>query len=348
MKYFENKNYNSLEIVGLQGSYAWKELMQEPEKSMRFSYICSHDEKKYIEQLWNSFVPAVEDGSVDRCHYPYYALRLIQDNEVVAITGICWQCDSLSIVSKDFLNTMLTFDSTTDEAQRLFKLCRKISALEVKRAIKNRDDKLLNDLFYGMDETMEDYFEILLMLLNEEWHSFHRDILLELQQLKNPKAIEELYRFVATKREQDVTYHQAIWALADIGTKESKEKLALLSTSKHKEVASLAKKRLDEWENELSRKQLEVLPEGWYLTDEEDDAFTKELFTELVEGHPLFGKLSKVIAHQDRVQDDVLCKHIDEENLYSMVHLTWSQRGEFDSCPSFDMGFTWEEFVKWN
>ena len=222
---------------------------------------------------------------------------------------------------------------------------------KIKEAIKDKNEDSLNALYYGLEETDDGYFEILLTLFNEEWHNLHRNIVYELQRLKNPKAIDALYKVIVNgrkflpKREYFWVYSRAVWALADIGTVASKEKLVNLKNFTNKDVVLLAQKRLSEWDNELTRKAFKVFEHGFYLTDEEDDSYTKELFTELVEGHPLFGKLERVVVHQDRVWDDVLCKYIGEDK-YIMVHLTWRGDAEFAGYPSFENAtYSWDEFV---
>lgn len=49
---------------------------------------------------------------------------------------------------------------------------------------------------------------------------------------------------------------KCIWALADIGTEKAKEKLVLLSNSSDTLIANYARKRLNNWELELSRKSI--------------------------------------------------------------------------------------------
>ena len=134
--------------------------------------------------------------------------------------------------------------------------------------------------------------------------------------------------------------------MADIGTEESKEKITeLLRYVSDVEVKLLISKRLQLWESERWRKELKPLPEGWYLTDEEDDSYTKELYVELAEGHELYGQPLRVIMC-DGLHQEVMCQHLDKEDYYSMVHLTWSGREEFEGCPTYSGGYTWEECCK--
>ncbi|RUM71565.1 MAG: hypothetical protein DSZ07_00005 [Sulfurovum sp.] len=213
------------------------------------------------------------------------------------------------------------------------------------KAIGTKDKKLLDEVFYGLEEKyFPHYLETMDALLLEDWHSFYYDIILELQRMKSPKSIEPLYQFLCKNRENDLG-NRVVWALADIGTSRAKKKLEMLLEYDDIKAKELIKKRLKLWECERDRKAMNPLMEGWYLTDEEDDPYTKELYIELSEGHELYGQHLRVIAHQDRVHDDVLCKHLEQEDYYSMVHLTWSQRAELEAYPTHDTGLTWEDFL---
>ena len=91
------------------------------------------------------------------------------------------------------------------------------------------------------------------------------------------------------------------------------------------------------------------LPEDWYIANNEDsERLLKELKTEVISGHFLYRKNIKVIAHRDGATDDVLCKHLDEENIYTVVHLIWSMKPEIDvNHPSIEMHGTFNEFLKY-
>jgi hypothetical protein len=91
------------------------------------------------------------------------------------------------------------------------------------------------------------------------------------------------------------------------------------------------------------------LPECWYRADSEEEArLTKELQLEMIPGHQLYGKDVKVIAHRDGANDDILCAHADENNLFMVVHLTWSMKPEIDDKhPSIFFQGSYKEFLKW-
>jgi hypothetical protein len=106
-------------------------------------------------------------------------------------------------------------------------------------------------LFFDPEfETTEKYVDILDSILIQDWHHNHEDIALMLQRLRSPKSIDTLYIRALSKpvyMAYDETYSLArkcIHALADINTKESKEKLILLSKSEIPEVREKSIKQL--------------------------------------------------------------------------------------------------------
>ena len=91
------------------------------------------------------------------------------------------------------------------------------------------------------------------------------------------------------------------------------------------------------------------LPEGWYEADEEESSrLEKELNNEMIPGHFLYGKNIKVVAHRDGATDDILCKHIEESDLYTVVHLTWQMRPEINvDHPTVEMHGSFQEYVEY-
>ena len=89
------------------------------------------------------------------------------------------------------------------------------------------------------------------------------------------------------------------------------------------------------------------MPEGWfYATEEESKSLWKELQKELPEGHILFEKPIQVIAHRRGATDDILCKHLDETDRYTVIHLTWSMKTEIDErFPMVEADGSFTEFV---
>ncbi len=70
------------------------------------------------------------------------------------------------------------------------------------------------------------------------------------------------------------------------------------------------------------------LPEGWFLSDPEQSALLHaELCRELPPGHLLYGVPVEVVAHRDGT-DDILCRHVEDTDRLTVVHLTWLMREE--------------------
>lgn len=107
------------------------------------------------------------------------------------------------------------------------------------------------------------YVPILIELLKEDWHYKHEDVVFALQGSRDSRAVEILYE-TAVKKYNYLSYNNSYalarkctWALADIGTHGAREKLILLSKIDDEEIANYAKKRLDNWEIEKHRKNVE-------------------------------------------------------------------------------------------
>ena len=58
----------------------------------------------------------------------------------------------------------------------------------------------------------------------------------------------------------------------------------------------------------------------------------RELLTELVPGHPLYGVPVRAAARTG-ASDDFLFEILDGSGHVAVVHLTWAQRPEFLPCP---------------
>jgi len=106
---------------------------------------------------------------------------------------------------------------------------------------KNKND--LGLIFYvgfTFDLFKERHLELLNQLITESWHKAHEDIAGLLQYFKSNTSVESLYR-AATTEFKYLHYTTAlavkcIWALGDINTPESQEKLKLLSQSNVTEI----------------------------------------------------------------------------------------------------------------
>ena len=101
----------------------------------------------------------------------------------------------------------------------------------------------------------------LLELLDFPEHYSHEDIVNAFQRLRDPTAIEALFR-TATAHYKYLDYDEGFslarkctWALADIGTEEALAKLRLLAASENAVIAGYAQKRIVAWQNEEHRKR---------------------------------------------------------------------------------------------
>ena len=132
-----------------------------------------------------------------------------------------------------------------------------------KHAIESKNSEMVDEVVnesISIDK-LEDVIPYLLQLLQATWHFDHEDITLVLQRIGDPRAIEVLLK-TATQKYDYLEYddskslsRKCIWALADIGTKESEEALKELAKNQDNEIGRFAKKRLENWENELARKK---------------------------------------------------------------------------------------------
>ena len=137
---------------------------------------------------------------------------------------------------------------------------RALQALEdaTKRADADGIDLALRIDFEGLTPT---FVPVLIQLLEASWHQRHEDIAHTLQGLKDPRAVDALYR-TAFARYDYLAYDEVFglarkctWALADTGTPEAKAKLKLLAAGENPLIAGYAQKRLDRWDDEQKRKK---------------------------------------------------------------------------------------------
>lgn len=105
-----------------------------------------------------------------------------------------------------------------------------------------------------------DLVDVFIRLLPEIWHYQHETIVNIFQGLKEPRAAQVLYKTALTNYDYldyDDTFglaRKCTWALADIGTDEARSLLGELAKNENKFIAHYAQKRLDKWNDELSRK----------------------------------------------------------------------------------------------
>jgi HEAT repeat protein len=101
---------------------------------------------------------------------------------------------------------------------------------------------------------------ILCELLSLDWHQEHEELASFLQQQRDARAVEALARAAGLKlgylsyNNSYAFARKCVWALADIGTPDAKQRLVELAESDDPEIASYAKRRLERWGEELHRK----------------------------------------------------------------------------------------------
>jgi hypothetical protein len=120
-----------------------------------------------------------------------------------------------------------------------------------------------------------EHIPVLCQLLHVVWHSCHEDIVSTLQQLKDPRALDAIYRAASVKHEY-LAYDEffglarkCTWALADIGTVDTLAKLHLLAASDNSLIAGYAQERIDNWGAEQKKKEgqlkhrCKASPDSW-------------------------------------------------------------------------------------
>jgi hypothetical protein len=84
---------------------------------------------------------------------------------------------------------------------------------------------------------------------------------------------------------------------------------------------------------------------GWRYPDSAAaQGLHAELQRELPPGHLLFERAVEVVAYRED-QDDVLLRHVNEPDRFTVIHLTWGRMREIDAeHPSVCFDGTFEEF----
>jgi hypothetical protein len=134
---------------------------------------------------------------------------------------------------------------------------------ELRRAVLSQDAKAVDHallLAVRLHLMTADLAPLLAQLLLLPWHFKHEDIALALQRLRVPATADALAQAALMKHDY-LAYNgshafarKCTWALADIGTPEARAHLESLSRVDDVELAAYAKKRLDNWDDELGRK----------------------------------------------------------------------------------------------
>ena len=129
-------------------------------------------------------------------------------------------------------------------------------------AIRKRDSDLVEtslcEAFAGKLHPI--YSPALIVLADSDWHLRQEDVVGALQELRSPDAVAVLERCTFSIHKH-LAYDEffglarkCTWALADIGTPDAREALTRISNCDNPIIAGYAKKRLDNWEQELKRK----------------------------------------------------------------------------------------------
>lgn len=106
----------------------------------------------------------------------------------------------------------------------------------LKETIENRDAHGLSCILAVIynDGADKDYTDILLSLLDEQWHSSEEDIVEILGLIKDPKSVDKLFEVAVNVPDYDdmrALAKKCMWALSAINSEDSIEKLRLLQKS---------------------------------------------------------------------------------------------------------------------
>ena len=92
-----------------------------------------------------------------------------------------------------------------------------------------------------------------------------------------------------------------------------------------------------------------MLPRGWYKTSEISVWLLSDKLDQAIgKNHVLYGRSLRIIAHEDLVNSGrLLCWHPDEENLYTILQLSWV-RTSSELChapPIVEMQGNFQDFL---
>ncbi len=144
----------------------------------------------------------------------------------------------------------------------------------LKQCIHERDVDQLEKLLEDKPLANQEYIDCLNIILTQSWHYSHETIAGYLQLMKSPTSVDALLKTAQMKFEyleydnSEALARKCTWALADIGTDLSKSALKKLSDFKEPQIASYARKRVDNWEAEIKRKgniKNPSLPDYYFL-----------------------------------------------------------------------------------
>lgn len=134
--------------------------------------------------------------------------------------------------------------------------------MKLELAFKDKSSDAVEVALYDEPVSNPKYIELLINLLAANWHKSHENIARYLQLLKPESAVPVLFG-VATKKFSYLEYDNSLglsrkctWALADIGTDQSRIALQKLANCSDSDIEDYAKKRLSKWNDELARKSV--------------------------------------------------------------------------------------------
>lgn len=115
--------------------------------------------------------------------------------------------------------------------------------------------------FYDLNKsglTEVDTIEQMKILFRNKKHNLHDSLASDFQTMRNPATSKFLYEMVIQNEIPEFDYRpvsrKCVWALADIGTDESKSYLEKIYESNNEIIKDFARKRLERWDTELKRK----------------------------------------------------------------------------------------------
>lgn len=90
-----------------------------------------------------------------------------------------------------------------------------------------------------------------------------------------------------------------------------------------------------------------ALPQGWFYPDRDTAPnLHTELLRELPPGHVLTGRKVETFAWREGATDDVLFRHADEPDRFTVIHLSWLGRTESTAdYPAVEFDGTFAEFL---
>ena len=178
---------------------------------------------------------------------------------------------------------------------------------EIKKIISKKDGNAVYESVCGFIYTYPRDEEILILLceiFESDWHDRHEDLASSFQYIKHPITAKSLFKMTYSLTEYDKyndtfpMQRKCTWALADIGTNESKNYLQEIEKTSNKIISSFATKRLVNWENELSRKGQMLRSDKNYKFKISLEKYTTSLNELPKDGQRIIGYNQNIITHE--------------------------------------------------